>query len=88
MGGLFVYIFVYKRANHIYVVKSPYLWCKLSGDGRKRVRWATKVLSGRVSVKMYETVLDIVHQGNYADVTDYLRDLIRRDFEKRDITIE
>ncbi len=67
------------------MVKSPYLWCKLS---RKRVRWPTKVLSGRVSEKMYETVLDIVHQGNYADVTDYLRDLIRRDFERRGITID
>jgi len=60
----------------------------LSDEGNKRVRWETKVISGRVSKKMYETVLDIVHQGNYADVTDYLRDLIRRDFEKRDIKIE
>ena len=67
------------------MVKSPYLWCKLNG---KRVRWPTKVLSGRVSEKMYETVLDIIHQGNYADVTDYLRDLIRRDFERRGITID
>jgi len=60
----------------------------MSEEGRKRVRWPTKVLSGRVSEKMYETVLDIVHQGNYADVTDYLRDLVRRDFEKRGIVIE
>ena len=56
--------------------------------GGKRVRWETKILSGRVSVKMYETVLDIVHEGNYADVTDYLRDLIRRDFDKREIIVE
>lgn len=69
-------------------MKSPYLRCKLSREGSKRVRWRTKVLSGRVSEKMYETVLDIVHQGNYADVTDYLRDLIRRDFEARGIKIE
>ncbi len=60
----------------------------MSREGSKRFRWPTKVISGRVSKKMYETVLDIVNQGNYADVTDYLRDLIRRDFEKRDITID
>lgn len=60
----------------------------MSREGSKRFRWPTKVISGRVSKKMYETVLDIVHQGNYADVTDYLRDLIRRDFEKRGIVIE
>ena len=61
---------------------------KLSSAGSKRVRWVTKVLSGRVSVPMYDAVLDIVHKGNYADVTDYLRDLIRKDFEKRGIEIE
>ena len=54
----------------------------------KRVRWETKVLSGRVSVPMYNAVLDIINKGNYADVTDYLRDLVRRDFEKRGITID
>jgi len=57
----------------------------LSGEGSKRVRWDTKVLSGRVSIPMYNAVLDIINKGNYADVTDYLRDLIRKDFEARGI---
>ena len=60
----------------------------MSEEGRKRVRWKTKILSGRVSVQMYERVLDIVHQEDFADVTDYLRYLVRRDFEARDIVIE
>jgi len=37
---------------------------------------------------MYNAVMDIVHKGNFVDVTDYLRDLIRKDFEARDIKIE
>jgi len=45
----------------------------LVSEGAKRVRWPTKVLSGRVSVKMYDTVMKIVYTGHYADVTDYLR---------------
>jgi len=56
--------------------------------GGKRVRWKTKVISGRVSPQMYQAVLDIVNSGNYVDVTDYLRYLIRKDLEARGITIE
>lgn len=60
----------------------------MSKEGSKRVRWDTKVLSGRVSVPMYDAVLSIVNKGNYVDMTDYLRDLIRKDFEARGIKIE
>ena len=55
--------------------------------GAKRARWETKVISGRVSPQMYEAVLDIVHSGNYVDVTDYLRYLIRKDLDARGITL-
>jgi len=54
----------------------------------KRVRWQTKVISGRISPQMYQAVLDIVNSGNYVDVTDYLRYLIRKDLEARGVTIE
>ena len=54
----------------------------------KRVRWKTKVLSGRVSPQMYQAVLDIVNSGNYVDVTDYLRSLVRKDLDARGITLE
>ncbi len=60
----------------------------MSDEGPKRVRWDTKVLSGRVSVQTYDAVLDIITKGNYADVTDYLRDVIRKDLEARGIKIE
>lgn len=60
----------------------------MNGDASKRVRWDTKVLSGRVSVQTYDAVLDIINKGNYADVTDYLRDVIRKDIEARGIKIE
>ena len=54
----------------------------------KRVRWKTVVISGRVSPKMYQAVLDVIESGSYVDVTDYLRDLIRKDFGERGITLE
>ena len=57
-------------------------------EGAKRVRWPTKVLSGRVSVKMYDTVMKIVYTGHYADVTDYLRSLIRKDIEERGLSLD
>jgi len=54
----------------------------------KRVRWKTKVISGRVSPQMYQAVLEIVNSGSYVDVTDYLRDMIRKDLDARGVTIE
>ena len=36
---------------------------------------------------MYEAVLEIVNSGNYVDVTDYLRYLIRKDLDARGITL-
>ena len=60
----------------------------MDGTGRKRVRWKTKVISGRVSPKTYQAVLDVVDSGSYVDVTDYLRDLIRKDLDERGITLE
>jgi len=54
----------------------------------KRVRWKTKVISGRVSPQMYQAVLDIVNSGNYVDVTDYLRSLVRKDIDARGIILE
>ena len=57
-------------------------------EGRKRVRWETKVISGRVSPQTYQAVLDIIDSGNYVDVTDYLRDLIRKDLDARGIVLE
>ena len=54
----------------------------------KRVRWKTKVISGRISPQMYKAVLEIVNSGSYVDVTDYLRDMIRKDLDARGVTIE
>jgi len=56
--------------------------------GAKRARWKTKVISGRVSPPMYQAVLEIVNSGSYVDVTDYLRDMIRKDLDARGVTIE
>ena len=54
---------------------------------RKRVRWKTKVISGRISEPTMDAVLEIISEGTYADVTDYLRDIIRKDIEARNISI-
>ena len=37
---------------------------------------------------MYEAVIKVVESGSYVDVTDYLRDLIRKDLEARGIGLE
>ena len=58
-------------------------------DGRRRrQRWETKVVSGRISPVMYEAVIKVVESGAYVDVTDYLRDLIRKDLEARGISLD
>ncbi len=54
----------------------------------KRKRSETKVISGRVSPKTYQAVLGIVESGSYVDVTDYLRDVIRKDLDERGIILE
>lgn len=57
------------------------------GGRRRRQRWDTKVISGRISPSMYEAVIKVVESGSYVDVTDYLRDLIRKDLEARSIEL-
>ena len=54
----------------------------------KRVRWKTTVISGRISIQMKNAVVDIIESGKYVDITDYLRDLIRKDLEARGIKLE
>ncbi len=55
---------------------------------RRRQRGDTRVLSGRVSPGTYESVLKIIESGLYVDVTDYIRDVVRKDLEARGITQE
>jgi len=58
------------------------------GSGKRRERWDTKMISGRISPPMYEAVIKIVKSGSYVNVTDYLRDIIRKDLEARGIELE
>jgi hypothetical protein len=58
------------------------------GAKGRRQRWDTRILSGRVSPSTYETVIKVVEAGNYVDVTDYLRDIVRKDLEARGISLE
>ena len=55
---------------------------------RRRERWDTKMISGRISPPMYEAVIKVVESGSYVNVTDYLRDIIRKDLEARGIVPE
>ena len=52
-------------------------------EPKKRQRWETAVISGRISIPMMNSVLDIIDTGAYANVTDYLRDIIRADIKSR-----
>ena len=63
----------------------------MSGEGEKKRRRPpriTRTISGRISPRMYEAVMGVVESSLYVDVTDYLRDLIRRDLDSRGINIE
>ena len=55
---------------------------------RRRERWDTKTISGRISPPMYEAIIKVVESGSYVNVTDYLRDIIRKDLEARGINLE
>ena len=57
-------------------------------EGRRRVRWETKVISGRISPQMMKAVMKIVESGQYVDVQDYLRSIIRKDLGERGILTE
>ena len=52
-------------------------------ERKKRRPRDTRVISGRVSPQMFKAVKKIVDSGNYVDMTDYLRDMIRRDLKER-----
>ena len=55
---------------------------------RRRERWDTKMISGRISPPMYDAVIKVVESGVYVNVTDYLRDIVRKDLEARGIELE
>jgi len=56
--------------------------------GKRRQRWDTKMISGRISPPMYDAVIKVVESGSYVNVTDYLRDIVRKDLEARGIELE
>lgn len=55
---------------------------------RRKQRRDTRVLSSRVSPSTYEAVIKVVEAGNYVDITDYLRDIVRKDLKARGISLE
>lgn len=59
-----------------------------SGWKRQRRPRDTVTISGRVSPQMYKAVIEVVDSGLYVDVTDYLRDVIRKDLEERGVSFE
>ena len=54
-------------------------------EPKKRERWETAVISGRIAPSMMEAVLDVIDTGAYANVTDYLRSIIRADLKAREV---
>ncbi len=52
----------------------------------RRQRWDTVGISGRVSTGTYRSIIKIIESGLYVDVTDYLRDVVRKDLEARGIS--
>ncbi len=53
-------------------------------EPKKRQRWETVVISGRITPAMMDSVFDVIDSGAYANVTDYLRVIIRADLKARE----
>jgi len=45
------------------------------------------VVSTRVTIPIYEGISQVLDTGLYLKVSDYLRDIIKKDLESRDIKI-
>ena len=43
----------------------------------------TVTVSARIPKSMFETLQKIVRHSNYVGISDYIRDLIRKDLERR-----
>lgn len=52
---------------------------------KKRRLRDTRIVSGRISPYMLVEVNKIIESGLYVDMTDYLRDMIRKDLRERKI---
>jgi Arc/MetJ-type ribon-helix-helix transcriptional regulator len=50
---------------------------------KRRVRAENYAVSTRVPIQVLNEIEDLVKQGHYLDISDYLRDIIRRDLEQR-----
>ena len=51
--------------------------------GKKKVSVENFPVSTRVPKAVYGEIEKIIEEGNYLDISDYLRDVIRKDLESR-----
>ncbi|MBA7481985.1 hypothetical protein ES707_17465 [subsurface metagenome] len=59
----------------------------MSGTKRRK-RPKTKYVSARVTEQVMKEVDRVVYIGGYTNVGDYVRNLIRKDFKERGITLK
>jgi len=56
--------------------------------GYRRTAADTYPISARVTMSMLKAIDTVIESGKYLRVSDYLRDLVRKDLEERGIQIK
>ena len=54
----------------------------------EKVEVESVVIGARVSRRMYKAILKLLQQGSHISVSDYLRDVLRRDLKERGLLAE
>ena len=54
----------------------------------EKVEVENVVIGARVSRQMYKAILKLLQQGSHVSVSDYLRDVLRRDLKERGLLVE
>jgi len=55
---------------------------------RRKSPHETYPISTRVPMSMLRAIDDVIESGKYLRISDYLRDLVRKDLEERGISLE
>ena len=56
--------------------------------GRRRSKLKTSTVSARVTEPVLKEIDRIVWTEGYTDISDYIRNLVRKDFKKRGVSIK
>ena len=81
--------------KHIKMYTNVYFGDNMNGkvktdakSSRRKPPQETYPISTRVPISMLKAIDSVIESGKYLRISDYLRDLVRKDLEERDIEIK